>query len=31
VFQKPGLSATQLADLTGLLGVLRADAGDTVD
>ena len=31
VFQKPGLSAVQLGDLTRLLGVLRADAGDTVD
>ena len=31
VFQKPGLSAAQLADLTRLLGVLRADAGDIVD
>jgi DNA-binding MarR family transcriptional regulator len=31
VFQKPGLSATQLADLTALLGVLRKGAGDTVD
>ena len=31
VFQRPGLSATQLSDLTALLGVLRADAGDTVD
>ena len=31
VFEKPGLSATQLSALTDLLGVLRADAGDTVD
>ena len=31
VFQEPGLSAAQLADLTALLGVLRADAGDIVD
>ena len=31
VFEKPGLSATQLDDLTRLLGVLRAGAGDTVD
>ena len=31
VFQKPGLTAAQLDDLTGLLGVLRADAGDIVD
>ena len=31
VFERPGLSATQLSALTGLLGVLRADAGDTVD
>jgi DNA-binding MarR family transcriptional regulator len=31
VFQKPGLSGPQLDDLTRLLGVLRADAGDTVD
>ena len=31
VFERPGLSARQLDDLTGLLGVLRKDAGDTVD
>jgi DNA-binding MarR family transcriptional regulator len=31
VFEKPGLSAAQLSALTDLLGVLRADAGDTVD
>ena len=31
VFQKPGLSTSQLSDLTALLGVLRADGGDTVD
>ena len=31
VFEKPGLSPAQLADLTALLGVLRKDAGDTVD
>ena len=31
VFERPGLSATQLSALTDLLGVLRADAGDTVD
>jgi DNA-binding MarR family transcriptional regulator len=31
VFQKPGLTTAQLDALTGLLGVLRADAGDIVD
>lgn len=31
VFQAPGLTATQLRDLTALLGVLRKGAGDTVD
>jgi DNA-binding MarR family transcriptional regulator len=31
VFEKPGLTAPQLAAVTDLLGVLRADAGDTVD
>jgi DNA-binding MarR family transcriptional regulator len=31
VFEKPGLPARQLDDLTRLLGVLRQDAGDTVD
>jgi len=31
IFQRPGLTATQLSALTELLGVLRADAGDTVD
>ena len=31
VFEKPGLTAGQLSDLTALLGVLRADAGDAVD
>jgi DNA-binding MarR family transcriptional regulator len=31
VFEKPGLSAQQLDDLTRLLGVLRKDAGDSVD
>jgi DNA-binding MarR family transcriptional regulator len=31
VFERPGLGAPQLAALTDLLGVLRADAGDTVD
>jgi DNA-binding MarR family transcriptional regulator len=31
VFQKPGLAAPDLDALTSLLGVLRADAGDTVD
>ena len=31
VFERPGLSAAQLSALTDLLGVLRADAGDTVD
>ena len=31
VFERPGLTAAQLSALTDLLGVLRADAGDTVD
>jgi len=31
VFEQPGLSASQLSDLTDLLGVLRAVAGDRVD
>src|SRR3954464_2800961 len=31
VFEKPGLSATQVDELTALLGVLRKDGGDTVD
>jgi len=31
VFEKPGVSARELEDLTRLLGVLRADMGDTVD
>ena len=31
VFERPGLSARELEDLTRLLGVLRRDAGDTVD
>ena len=31
VFEKPRLTAPQLADLTALLGVLRAGAGDAVD
>jgi DNA-binding MarR family transcriptional regulator len=31
VFEDPGLSASELADLTRLLGVLRAGAGDHVD
>jgi DNA-binding MarR family transcriptional regulator len=30
IFERPGLDATQLADLTGLLGVLRSQAGDVV-
>lgn len=30
VFENPGLSAAELADLTRLLGVLRAGAGDQV-
>ena len=29
--RSPASSATQLSDLTALLGVLRADAGDAVD
>ncbi|MBJ7357696.1 MAG: MarR family transcriptional regulator [Nocardioides sp.] len=31
VFEKPGLPSADLADLTRLLGVLRAGAGDRVD
>ena len=31
VFEVPGLSSSELADLTRLLGVLRAGAGDRVD
>jgi DNA-binding MarR family transcriptional regulator len=31
VFEKPGLSARELEDLTRLLGALRKGAGDTVD
>src|SRR5688500_11308094 len=31
VFERPGLTAAQLSALTDLRGVLRADAGDTVD
>ena len=31
VFERPGLSDRELADLTRLLGVLRAEGGDTVD
>ena len=31
VFERPGLDAGQLDELTGLLGVLRRGAGDTVD
>ncbi|WP_337191623.1 MarR family winged helix-turn-helix transcriptional regulator [Nocardioides flavescens] len=31
VFEQPGLPAPELAELTRLLGLLRRDAGDTVD
>jgi len=31
VFESPGLSSSQLADLTRLLGLVRAGAGDHVD
>ena len=31
VFEVPGLSSSELADLTRLLGMLRAGAGDRVD
>jgi DNA-binding MarR family transcriptional regulator len=31
VFERPGLPGSELADLTRLLGVLRALGGDTVD
>jgi DNA-binding MarR family transcriptional regulator len=31
VFERPGVDPAQLGDLTRLLGVLRADAGDIVD
>ena len=31
VFESPGLSSPELADLTRLLGVLRSGAGDHVD